>query len=493
MNYFVICSLALGWIFSIGSLSAAEREPQIKTLQPGVRLTLVAEHPELATPTGVDVDEQGRVWAVATHTHFRPDDYVGPEHDEILIFSNLNKEGRAQKRQVFYNATDATMDLELGPDGWVYLAERDRILRIKDTNGDGKADVEQNIAVLKSEADYPHNGLEGLAWDTKGDLVFALGENFAKEWTLSGTDGTSITGTSEGGIFRCTADGKQLSRIARGFWNPFGICVRSDGEIFAAENDPGERPPCRLLHIIEGGDYGYDRSYGSEAHHPFVSWNGELRGTLPMVHPSGEAPCGILPLGRGLLVPSWSDHLIDFFPLTAQGASFTSKPIPLVKGGRYFRPSCIAEDPNAPQGKRVYYLCDWVDGRYQAHGYGRLWKLEIDLKQADWVGKLDLEPPTKKAQLAAHLRSGDTTYPLQELFEFTQDEDPFFAQSALQALAREASDWTPKEVSGWSAVNRIQAVMALKLAKADPEKWVPLVSVGPKPGRAVRDTALDIR
>jgi len=480
MNHLTVWSLAISWIFAISSLPAAEREPQVKTLQPGVRLTLVAEHPELATPTGIDVDAQGRIWVVATHTHFRPDDYVGPEHDEILVFSDINKAGRAEKRQVFYNATDATMDLELGPDGWVYLAERDRILRIKDTNGDGKADVEENIAVLKSEADYPHNGLEGLAWHPNGDLVFAIGENFAKPWTLTGTDGVTVKGAGKGGIFRCTAAGKNLRRIAVGFWNPFGICVRADGEIFAAENDPGERPPCRLLHIVEGGDYGYERSYGSEAHHPFVSWNGELRGTLPMIHPSGEAPCGVLPLGRGLLVPSWGDHSIDFFPLTPQGASYTSKPITLVKGGRYFRPSCIAEDPSAEvpsaeKQKRVFYLCDWVDGRYQAHGYGRLWKLEIDLEKADWLGTLDLEPPTKKAQLAAHLRSGDTTYNLKQLLKFTQDEDSFLAQSALQALSREASTWTAEDVARWSAADRIQAVMALKLAKVDPQKWVPVL------------------
>ncbi|QDT92175.1 PVC-type heme-binding CxxCH protein [Gimesia algae] len=475
MKYFPICYLMISLIFAIGSLSADEREPQVKTLQPGVKLTLVAEHPELATPTGIDVDAQGRIWVVATHTHFRPDDYVGPEHDEILIFSDLNKEGRAQKRQVFYNATDATMDLELGPDGWVYLAERDRILRIKDTNGDGKADIEENIAVLKSEADYPHNGLEGLAWDPNGDLVFALGENYAKPWSLTGTDGVTVKGAGEGGVFRCTADGKKLRRIAEGFWNPFGICVRADGEIFAAENDPGERPPCRVLHIIEGGDYGYERSYGSEAHHPFVSWNGELRGTLPMIHPSGEAPCGILPLGRGLLVPSWSDHSIDFFPLTPQGASYTSKPITLVKGSRYFRPSCIAADPASAKQKRIYYLCDWVDGRYQAHGYGRVWKLEIDLKKATWVGKMELEPPTPEAKLAALLRSGKSTHTLKELLKFSHDADPFLAQSALQALSHKASNWTPQEVSSWSAADRISAVMALKLAQADPQKWIPVL------------------
>ncbi|MDF1743189.1 MAG: c-type cytochrome [Gimesia sp.] len=472
MTKLIIYSLMISWLLVVGSLSAAERNPQVKTLKTGVQISLVAEHPDLATPTGIDVDEQGRVWVVATHTHFRPDDYVGPKHDEILIFTDQDGDGRAEQRQVFYNATDATMDLELGQDGWVYLAERDRILRIKDTDGDGKADVEENIAVLKSEADYPHNGLEGLAWHPNGDLVFALGENFAKPWALTGTDGVSIKGAGKGGIFRCSADGKKLKRIAHGFWNPFGICVRDDGEIFAAENDPGERPPCRLLHIVEGGDYGYERSYGGEAHHPFVSWNGELRGTLPMIHPSGEAPCGVLPLGRGLLVPSWSDHRIDFFPLTRKGATYTAKPITLVKGSRYFRPSCIAEDPSAGNQKRIWYLCDWVDGRYQAHGYGRLWKLEIDLKKAAWIGKLDLEPLTEKARLSADLRSGKITHNRQTLLKLAKEEDAFLAQAALLALARETPNWTPQDVAGWLAADRIQAVQALKLAHAPPKKWI---------------------
>jgi putative membrane-bound dehydrogenase-like protein len=240
--------LTLCW-FAAGTLSAADPDPQVQTTQPGVRLSLVAEHSQLATPTGVDVDDQGRVWVVATHTHFRPDDYDGPAHDEILVFDKAS-DGPADRR-VFYNATTATMDLELGNDGWVYLAERDRILRIRDSDGDGQADVEEDIVVLKSEADYPHNGLSGLAWHPDGELVFGLGENFAKPWTLTGSDGVVADGAGEGGIFRCTADGKNLRWIARGLWNPFGVCVRDDGEIFAAENDPGERPPCRLLHIVD--------------------------------------------------------------------------------------------------------------------------------------------------------------------------------------------------------------------------------------------------
>jgi putative membrane-bound dehydrogenase-like protein len=470
-----MCVLALFCLLAGSSRAEEQRNPEVETLQPGVRLSLVAEHPSLATPTGIDVDDQGRIWLVATHTHFRPDDYVGPEHDEILVLSDENEDDRTQQRQVFYNATDATMDLELGPNGWVYLAERDRIIRVRDSDGDGKGDVEKDVVILVTEADYPHNGLEGLAWHPDGDLVFGIGENFAKPWTLTGTDGATESGTGEGGIFRCSADGTNLRRIAWGFWNPFGICVRGDGEIFAAENDPGERPPCRLLHVIEGGDYGYQRSYGPEAHHPFVAWNGELRGTLPMIHPSGEAPCGVVPLGRGLLVPSWSDHRIDFFQLRRTGASFTANRVALIQGGRYFRPGCIASANRVSGGigrTRVWYLTDWVDGRYQAHGFGRLWKLEIDLDKANWVGTLDPEPMTENAQLALDLRNARTTTDRPRLLQLANDEDPFLARSALIALSRQAASWTPDDVSGWLETDRIQAVMALKLAEASPEVWI---------------------
>lgn len=452
-------------------LEAAEPELHVAGVQPGVRLTMVAEHPDLVTPTGIDVDQHGRVWVVATHTHMRPEDYVGPEHDEILVF-DLSQQ--PPQRTVFYNSTTATMDLELGDDGWVYLAERDRILRIKDTDEDGVADVEEDIVVLKTQADYPHNGLSGLSWHPDGHLIFGLGENFAKPWTLASSDGGVIKGAAQGGIFRCTADGKKLRWIAQGLWNPFGTCVREDGEIFAAENDPGERPPCRLLHIVEGGEYGYRRQYGPEAHHPFVCWNGELPGTLPMVHPTGEAPCGVVPLGRGLLVPSWGDHRIDFLPLEQTGASYTAELITIVQGGRHFRPTCIAQDVNVIGKRRVWYLADWVDGRYNAHGFGRLWKLEIDLDQASWVGPRELKPPTQAALVAKDLRTGNNDFTREELLDFARNDDPFLARSALVALSRRTDRWEVEDIRQWSPQDRIQAAMTLEYTDADADKWLPL-------------------
>lgn len=475
-NIFTFLSVVL-CLFPVSGFAAADPDPGIKTLQPGVRVTLIAEHPALVTPTGIDVDDQGRVWVASCHTHFRPNDYKGPPKDEILVFSDRDGDGRAEARQVFHAGTVATMDLELGLNGWVYLAERSRILRVRDTDGDGRADVEENIATMKTEADYPHNGLCGLFWHPGGDLVFGLGENFAKAWTLTGSDGSVVQGSGEGGIFRCSPDGANLRRIARGFWNPFAICMRPDGEMFAADNDPGERPPCRLLHIVEGGDYGYQRLYGPAAHHPFVCWDGELRGTLPMLHASGEAPCGLQPLAGGLLGLTWSDHRVDFYPLRRKGASFETVRVPIVSGSRDFRPVCLSR--GRLKGRTLtFHFTDWVKVNYQLHGHGRIWKMEIDLDQSKaW---LDTTPGQSNDEIlqARALRDGKHDHSRARLLKLAADDDVFLAQAALLALSGKALEWSPQEVRRLSAVDRVSALLALKLAgerrvpDVDAPRWV---------------------
>ncbi len=437
----------------------AELPPKIELMQPGVKLTLLAEHPDLVTPTGIDVDEQGNIWLAASHTHFRPEDYAGPVHDEILVF-----DAQGKNRRVFYNKTDATMHVECGPDGWLYLAERDRILRVKDADDDGIGDTEENLATLDTVADYPHNGLSGMAWHPDGGLVFSLGENFGKDWTLTAKDGTKVSGRGEGGVFRCTADGKNMRRIARGFWNPFGLLVRKDGEIFAAENDPGSRPPCRLLNILEGADYGFQWVYGSAPVHPFVAWNGELRGTLGMIHPCGEGPCAVVELGGGVMIPSWSDHRIDYYPLTRQGAGYTSERIPLVKGSDFFRPVCMARGPDG-----AFYLTDWVFSSYPIHGRGRLWKLEIDNTQSKWI-KATPDPLNDAARLANSLRTGNAKLDTQKLLKLARGDDSHLSDAALTAMSR--LPWTVAELKQLPPADRVWAFVALRRVDLSDEKWV---------------------
>src|SRR5207249_3410559 len=236
------------------------------------------------------------------------------------------------------------------------------------------------IARLDTKETYPHNGLFGFAFDFEGNVVFGLGENLGADYRLIGSDGTTLSGGGEGGsLYRCRPDGSGLVRVATGFWNTFHLAFDPFGRLFAVDNDPDSRPPCRLLHIVEGGDYGFRYWNGRKGLHPFTAWNGELPGTLPMVAGTGGAPAGIvayesdnLPADyRGtLLVTSWGDHRIERFRLRERGASFRATAEPIVTGGEDFRPVGIAV---APDGS--LFVSDWVDKSYPVHGKGRIWHI----------------------------------------------------------------------------------------------------------------------
>ena len=466
--------LALALEATSAQESSDKTAPRVQASVPGVAVERLAEHPELVTPTGIDLDSQGNVWVVSCHTHFRPSSYQGPEFDEILVFDSEGK-----NRRVFYNKTKTTMQLLWGTDGWLYVAQRDRILRVKDSDNDGVGDTEETIAGLDTLADYPHNGLSGMTWHTDGGLIFSLGENFGKDWTLRGSDGKSLVGRGEGGVFHCTKAGEDIRRIAKGFWNPFGLWMRSDGVLFAAENDPGSRPPCRLLHVVDGGDYGFQYVYGSAPVHPFVCWEGQLRGTLGMIHPSGEGPCAVVGLGGGVMIPSWSNHCIDYYPLRWQGATLQAQRIELLRGSDMFRPTGMVR-----KNDREYYFADWVSPSYELHGMGRLWKLTIDPDRADW---LDKEPQewTPEAQLAERLRSGlglnDAERSLEALFGWVQGSDPYLADAAQRELARIARDWSQAQWQALPSERRVEAFVAMRKEDFQNPRWVQILWSDPDP------------
>ena len=471
----------ISWLFLALALEATSAQessdktaPRVEASVPGVVVERLAEHPDLVTPTGIDLDSQGNVWVVSCHTHFRPSSYQGPEFDEILVFDSEGK-----NRRVFYNKTKTTMQLLWGADGWLYVAQRDRILRVKDSDNDGVGDTEETIAGLDTLADYPHNGLSGMTWHTDGGLIFSLGENFGKDWTLRGSDGKSLVGRGEGGVFHCTKAGEDIRRIAKGFWNPFGLWMRSDGVLFAAENDPGSRPPCRLLHVVEGGDYGFQYVYGSAPVHPFVCWEGQLRGTLGMIHPSGEGPCAVVGLGGGVMIPSWSNHCIDYYPLRWQGATLQAQRIELLRGSDMFRPTGMVR-----KNDREYYFADWVSPSYELHGMGRLWKLTIDPDRADWLVK-ESQEWTPEAQLAERLRSGlglsDAERSLEALFGWVQGSDPYLADAAQRELARIARDWSQAQWQALPSERRVEAFVAMRKEDFQNPRWVRMLWSDPDP------------
>ena len=369
---------------------------------PRLQVELFAASPDIVHPIGIAFDSRGRLLVIESHTHFPPANYKGPRHDRIRVLEDTDGDGRADRFTTFFEGTRATMDIACHPDGSVYLATRNEILRLRDTKGSGKADESRRLVFLDTKGNYPHNGLSGLCFDSNGDLYFGMGENIGADYKLIGADGTTLTGGGEGGsIYRCTADGRKLRRVATGFWNPFGVCRDIFGRMFAVDNDPDAMPPCRMVHVVEGGDYGYQYRYGRSGRHPFQSWDGQLPGTLPMVSGTGEAPCEVLSYEsdglpaeyRGdLLVTSWADHRVERYRLTPRGASVQGKRLPFLQGGKDFRPVGLAV---APDGS--LFVSDWVLSNYTLHGKGAIW--HVRWPQA---GKRERPKGPRRALFAAH-------------------------------------------------------------------------------------------
>jgi len=424
----------LSWL----SVSAAPKIIPPKVLDAELRLQLFAAEPDIVTPVGIAIDNKHRVFVVESHTHFPKKDYPGPKSDQIKMFVDADEDGKFDKVTVFADGFKSSMNLAFSRAGELYLVHRNGVVILYDRDGDGRCEEKKSIVEMETKGNYPHNGLGGIAFSEDGWLYLGTGENLGEDYTIKGSDGSAHRGGGEGGnVFRCKPDGSKLEHFATGFWNAFGLEFDGAGHLFCVDNDPDSRPPCRLIDVVEGGDYGYRFRYGRSGLHPFTAWNGELPGTLPMVAGTGEAPSGVIDSDRaglpskyhnGLLVTSWGDHRLEFYRPTPMGASVRAERVDVLQGDENFRPVAFA---NGPDGS--VYFTDWVDRDYSVHSKGRIWRLS---------SAASTKPPKTKPSPARErmldLVGADSLRQADELTRALSEEDPFIRSAAVTALAKPA-------------------------------------------------------
>lgn len=400
-----------------------------KVVVPQWQIEPLTDSRDLVTPTGCCHDDQGRLLVIECHTHFPPEDYDGPETDRIYLFDDTNGDGKLDRKRTFYEGGSATMGIVPLDDGWIAVATRSEVIRIRDTNGDDVADTREVLLTLKTPATYPHNGLGGMAVGRDGWLYVGQGENLGEDYQLIAADGSQQVGGGEGGnIFRCTQSGGKLERVATGFWNPFGICMDPAGRLWTVGNDPDARPPCRLLHVAPGGDYGFQFRFGRAGTHPLQAWDGEFPGTLPMAAGTGEAPCAVVVHEGYLWVTSWGDNRIERYALqneTPQKGWRTRTEI-AVQGDAFFRPVGLSI---ARDGSLV--VTDWVDRSYPVHGRGRVWRLHSTANSP----ATKFPDLTATEQRAKKLRNDQTMTASQRL-RALDDTNAFVHQAAVHGLVQ---------------------------------------------------------
>jgi putative membrane-bound dehydrogenase-like protein len=448
----------------------------VKLHDDALEITQFAVDPLIQNPIGLTIDQAGRLLVIESHTHHRPKDWKGPAHDQIVWLKDTDGDGKADVREVIFDETDATMDIATAPDGSLYVSTRNEILRLSEQGPDGKPKkVQRKLVRLESANQYPHNELSSLAFDRSGGFYFGIGENYGAAYKLSGSDGSSVSDQGEGGnIWHVTNEGKDLRRVATGFWNPFGLCVDAWGNVFATDNDPNSCPPCRLHHIVQDGDYGYAHRYGRSGLHPFISWNAELPGTLPMLASTGEAPCAVrfyspapttafMGLGArwqgALLTACWGGNRVESYRLTPKNGTFQVVRTLLCEGGADFRPVGIV---TAADGS--IYISDWVKRDYELHGKGRIWR--IAAKSPSLLEKSSVKP--YPADLDATLRERILSGPAvteAEAQDWLGSTKPYLSAAAMTRLSREPA-LLQSLLSQPASSSRIEAGLLLALRAA---------------------------
>jgi putative membrane-bound dehydrogenase-like protein len=113
------------------------------TVPDGFEVQLFAserEFPQLAKPCQLSFDNRGRLWAscMPTYPHWKPGDPF--PNDRLLIFEDTDADGRADECKVFYDKLHCPTGFEFW-NGGVLVTDQPRLIWLKDTDGDDKADV----------------------------------------------------------------------------------------------------------------------------------------------------------------------------------------------------------------------------------------------------------------------------------------------------------------------------------------------------------------
>lgn len=399
----------------LGSLDYLSAEEQMKLfkLHDGFAIQLVAseeEFPELANPVALNFDNQGRLWVATmqSYPHWKPKTKLD---DKILIFEDHNQDGKSDECKVFAGGLHQPTGFELG-NGGAYVAEQPDILFLKDTDGDGVADVRERVLFGFDSADS-HHGIAAFEWGPGGNLYFQEGTfKFSQVESPYG-----LTRLSEAGIWHYHPKSHRFGVHANfAFANPWGHCFDRWGQNFIGDASPGNS---YWAAPISGRiDHPLKHPGGSQHRRIAKIAGGDAKYKFPTFYPKRTRPlagCAIVSSrhfppemqGNFLVTNCIGNRGVLNHQVREEGSGFVGKevdPIIMCEDGN-FRPVDLQI---APDGS--LYIVDWHNaliGHLQHnlrepnrdHSHGRIWRVYHKTRPLLEPVEIDGQPIAKLLEL----------------------------------------------------------------------------------------------
>ena len=412
-------------VIAPASSESAESLDGIRLPQGWTR-SLFAAEPDVANVVAFDVDHQGRVFVCET---FRQGRGVtdNRSHDDTWLLADLaaktvqdridyhkrllgdaaityaqmddrvrrlcdtDGDGRADESIVF---ADGFNHLEEGTGAGVLARGKNvyytcipKLWKLVDTNDDGKAD--ERVALSDGygvRVAFRGHDMHGLIIGPDGRLYFSIGD---RGHYVTKADGTVISNPSSGSVFRCELDGTHLEVVASGLRNPQELAFNDVGDLFTGDNNSDSGDKARIVQVVPGGDSGWRMYYQylsdrgpfnrESIWHPFHEEQPAY--LVPPIANIGDGPSGFaFDPGTGV----GSDARGKFFLCDFGGGTSNSgvRMFDLKPNGAFYalgssdQPiwNVMATDVAfGPDG--ALWISDWVEG-WEGVGKGRLYRLK---------------------------------------------------------------------------------------------------------------------
>jgi putative membrane-bound dehydrogenase-like protein len=318
------------------------------TLPDGFALELVAEPPLVDRPIVADFDERGRLYVADSSGSNDPvQTQLSEKPHRIVRLEDTDGDGRFDRRTLF---ADRMMFPEgaMWLDGSLYVSAPPSIWKLTDTDGDGVADRREEwfqgktLTGCANDLHGPYRGPDGWIYWCKGAFARQTYER----------PGRPPLVTRAAHIFRCRPDGSGIEPVMTGGMdNPVDVVFTPSGErIFTTTflQHPGGGRRDGLLHDVYGAVFGKVHDVIDD--HPRTA-----PGVMPvMTHLGPAAPCGLTRYESDAFGPGYRDNLfatlfnmqkVTRHVLVPNGTTFTTQDTDfLTCADRDFHPTDILDD-----------------------------------------------------------------------------------------------------------------------------------------------------